>query len=169
MLSLKALSRSLSEIVIPLETVKQQKTSSWTPKYVYILDGTIEHYHERQNVYLRWYQQTQSLDISVLLLETGHQFDNVDQNQMPDIKIVGQIYLITVACNTGQSLSWRDYQPSLGHPRWSSASPSQPEIIQELMHYSPPPGSSLGTQCWCRNSLVEEKPSISDQWVWLVI
>ena len=64
---------------------------------------------------------------------------------MPDIKIVGQTYSITAACNTGQSLSWTDYQPT-GHPRWSSASPSQPEIIQEVMQYSPPPGSSLRTE-----------------------
>ena len=56
---------------------------------------------------------------------------------MPDIKIVGQAYSITAACNTGRSLSWTDYQPT-GHPRWSSASPSQPEIIQEVMQYSPP-------------------------------
>ena len=68
---------------------------------------------------------------------------------MPDIKIVGQIYLITAGCNTGHSPSWSDYQPSrhqVAYPRWSSASPSQPEIIQEVMQYSPPPGSSLRTE-----------------------
>ena len=69
---------------------------------------------------------------------------------MPDIKIVGQIYLITAGCNSGHSLWWTDYQP-IGHqvayPRWSSASPSQPVIIKEVMQYSPPPGLSLGTQC----------------------
>ena len=59
---------------------------------------------------------------------------------MPDIKIVGQIYLITAGYNSAHSLWWTGYQP-IGHqvayPRWSSASPSQPEIIQEVIQYSP--------------------------------
>ena len=65
----------------------------------------------------------------------------IKTTQMPDIEIVGQIYLITAACNTGHSPSWSDYEPSrhqVAYPRWSSASPSQPEIIQEVMQYSPP-------------------------------
>ena len=101
---------------------------------IYIWVGTIEHCNQRKNVYLRGYQRTQSLDISVLLLDKGH-------HEMPDIKIVGQIYLITAGCNSAHSLWWRDYQPSrhqVAYPRWSSASPSQPEIIQEVMQYSPP-------------------------------